>query len=177
MTKTRIIIYFIVIPLVAFIVAGGVFIAVKQEKTGNITDTTILPSVENTADPSIGTSGTDSPSVPDIKTDGTEEHMYNYCRAMPDCKIPHLYGDQWGFRILTRDYALYLRCIPKPCDYNFYVFCYDKEMLMNKLAKDRGLPRYCYAYLPTTHEEIRIDFAESGYIPYRKQGTAEPQMK
>lgn len=74
MTKTRIIIYFIVIPLVAFIVAGGVFIAVKQEKTGNITDTTILPSVENTADPSIGTSGTDSPSVPDIKTDGTEEH-------------------------------------------------------------------------------------------------------
>lgn len=41
---------------------------------------------------------------------------------------------------------------------------------MNKLAKDRGLPRYCYAYLPTTKEEIRIDIAESGYTPYRKQG-------
>ena len=96
--------------------------------------------------------------------------MYNYCRTMPDCKIPHPYGDQWGFRILTRDYAIYLRCMPRCGDYNFYAYCYDKEMLMNKLAKDRGLPRYCYAYLPTTKEEIRIDIAESGYTPYRKQG-------
>ena len=96
--------------------------------------------------------------------------MYSYCRTQPDCKIPHPYGEQWGFRILTKDYAIYLRCMPRCGDYNFYAYCYDKEMLMNKLAKERGLPRYCYAYLPTTGEEIRIDFAESGYTPYRKQG-------
>lgn len=98
------------------------------------------------------------------------ESMRAYCRAQPQCKVSHPYGEQWGFRILTQDYALYLRCIPSPGDYNFYVFCYDKEMLMNQLAKNRGLPRYCYAYLPTTKEEIRIDFAESGYTPIRKQG-------
>ena len=43
---------------------------------------------------------------------------------------------------------------------------------MNKLAKDRELPRYSYAYLPTTQEEIRIDIAESGYTPIRKQGNS-----
>ena len=43
---------------------------------------------------------------------------------------------------------------------------------MNKLAADRGLPRYSYAYLPTTQEEIRVDIAESGYTPIRKQGNA-----
>lgn len=73
MTKTKIIIYFVVIPLVALIVAGGIFIAEKQERTGNNTDET-LPPVENTAEPSIGTSNIDSPSVPDIKTDETGEH-------------------------------------------------------------------------------------------------------
>lgn len=72
MTKTKIIIYFVVIPLVALIVAGGIFIAEKQERTGNNTDET-LPPVENTAEPSIGTSDIDSPSVPDIKTDETGE--------------------------------------------------------------------------------------------------------
>lgn len=96
--------------------------------------------------------------------------MYSYCRTLPDCRLLQTYGDQWGFRILTRDYAVYLRCMPHCGDYNFYAYCYDKEMLMNQLAKNRGLPRYCYAYLPTTKEEIRIDFAESGYTPIRKQG-------
>ena len=41
-------------------------------------------------------------------------------------------------------------------------------MLMKTLAEERGLPLYCYGYLPTTGEEIRIDFATSGYTPYRK---------
>lgn len=73
MTKTRIIIYFVAIPLVTLIVAGGIFIAVKQGRTGNNTDKT-FPPVENTAEPSIGTSDTGFPIVPDIKTDETGEH-------------------------------------------------------------------------------------------------------
>ena len=60
--------------------------------------------------------------------------------------------------------------IPTPGDYNFYCFCYDKEMVMNKLAHDRGLPRYCYGFIPTSKEEIRIDIAESGYTPVSKNG-------
>ena len=100
------------------------------------------------------------------------ESMRAYCRTQPQCNVSYPYGQQWGFRILTQDYALYLRCIPTPGDYNFYVFCYDKETPMNKLAKDKGLSLYSYAYLPTTQEEIRIDFAQSGYTPIRKQGNS-----
>ncbi len=69
----------------------------------------------------------------------------------------------WGFRIETQDFLIYLRCSPVCGDYNFYAYCYDKNMLLDKLAGDRGLPRYCYAHLPTTGEDIRIDFATSGY--------------
>ena len=62
-----------------------------------------------------------------------------------------------------------MRCCPDIVgDYNFYVYAYDKQMLMKTLAEERGLPLYCYGYLPTTGEEIRIDFATSGYTPYRK---------
>ena len=98
--------------------------------------------------------------------------MQAYCRTQPQCKIPHSYSEQFGFRILTQDYAIYLRCNPYRGDHPFYVYCYDKEMLMNQLAHDRGLPGYCFSYLPTTQEEIRIDFAQSGYTSYRKQGNS-----
>ena len=98
------------------------------------------------------------------------ESMRAYCRTQPHCKIEHPWGEQWGFRILTQDYVLYLRCIPTPGDYNFYCFCYDKETVMNKLAHDRGLPRYCYGFIPTSQEEIRIDIAESGYTPVGRDG-------
>ena len=98
------------------------------------------------------------------------ESMVAYCRTQPQCKISSPYIRQWGFRVLTENYAIYIRCNPMPCEHEFYIFCYDKETIMNKLAKDRGLPRYSYAYLPTTQEEIRIDIAESGYTPIRMQG-------
>ncbi len=96
-------------------------------------------------------------------------NMRSYCREHPECRIKTGIYPTWGFRILTQDYALYLRCMPDAVgDYNFYCFAYDKHLLMSKLAADRGLPTFCYSYLPATQEEIRIDFATSGYTPYRK---------
>lgn len=95
--------------------------------------------------------------------------MRTYCREHPDCRITGIYATTWGFRIPAQDYMFYLKCYPDVVgDYNFYCYAYDKEVLMSKLAKDRGLPVYCYHYLPTTGEEIRIDFATSGYTPYRQ---------
>jgi len=94
-------------------------------------------------------------------------NMYNYAHDKEDCKLTTgFYKDRaWGFRILTKDYAFYLNCIPVHGDYNFYCYCFDKSILMKKLSADRGLPTFCYGYLPTTGELIKIDFAESGYIP------------
>ena len=98
--------------------------------------------------------------------------MYSYCRGQDANRINATAYNclSWGFRILTQDYAIYLRCEPQDYGYHFYAYCYDKNMLFDKLAKDRGLPRYCYSYLPTTQEEIRIDIAQSGYTLIRKQG-------
>ena len=97
--------------------------------------------------------------------------MWDRCYDSSECEISTGIGRRWEFRLLTNDYALYILCNPEWGDYNFYVHCYDKEMLMNKLAENRGLPRYCYGYLPTEKEEIRIDFATSGYTPYRKMAS------
>ncbi len=92
--------------------------------------------------------------------------MYNSCSTRKDCKILGIHKNMtWGFRIETQDYLIYLRCSPVCGDYNFYAFCYDKNMLLDKLAGDRGLPRYCYAHLKTIRQDVRIDFATSGYTP------------
>ena len=94
--------------------------------------------------------------------------MRAYCREHPECRIEDSRGPTWGFRIPTQDFMLYLKCSPDLVgDYNFYCYAYDKHALMKKLSEERGLPLYCYHYLEHTKEEIRIDFATSGYTPYR----------
>lgn len=115
--------------------------------------------------------------VNEMRTDGhilsNRASMFNNCYPNSHCRLIEAHTDMcWGFRYLTRDYAFYIRCLPLISDYNFYIYCYHKDTLMNALSKRRGLPRYCYSYLPTTKEEIRIDFAEHGYTPYRIQGNA-----
>ena len=74
--------------------------------------------------------------------------MERYCSPHHDCKLLNPYVDKcWGFRIYSPNhYAFYLRCMPVRGDYNFYIYCYDKNMLLDKLARDRGLPRYCYTH-------------------------------
>ena len=97
--------------------------------------------------------------------------MLDRCYDFPESETYYGYARNWAFRIHTNDYAFYIRCSPRMGDYNFYVYAYDKEMLLSRLSQDRGLPLYCYGYLPTTKEEIRIDFAASGYTPYRNMAT------
>ncbi len=101
-----------------------------------------------------------------------QRKMSEYCGYEKDCKLNGGIYPTWGFRIMTQRNTLYLRCMPGAIgDYHFYCYAFDTEKLMTKLAYDRGLPRYCYSYLPTTKEEIRIDFGEMGYIPYRKMAS------
>ena len=100
--------------------------------------------------------------------------MFNYCCPIKESKLDNCYTSLcWGYRILTKNYALYLRCNPELGDYNFNIYCYDKETLFGKLAADRGMPRYCYSFLPTADIEIRIDFGERGYVPHGINGSAE----
>lgn len=101
-----------------------------------------------------------------------QRKMFEYCRYENDCKLPGGMYNTWGFRIFTQSNVLYLRCMPGAVgDYQFYCYAFDTEKLMTKLAQNRGLPRYCYGYLPTEQMEIRIDFGEMGYCPYRKMAS------
>lgn len=59
--------------------------------------------------------------------------MWDRCYDSPECEISTGIGRRWEYRLLTNDYALYILCNPEWGDYNFYVHCYDKEMLMNKM--------------------------------------------
>ena len=62
--------------------------------------------------------------------------MYNFCHPREDCKIDGIYENMtWGFRIFTEDYAFYLKCTPVCSDYNFYLYVYDKNMLLDTSLK------------------------------------------
>ncbi len=99
---------------------------------------------------------------------GNKYCMREYCWDHPENRLS-CPDSCWGVRIMTKDFVFYLKYSPIiNGDYNFYCYAYDKHMLMEKLATERGLPLFCYNHLPTTCEEIRIDFATSGYTPYRR---------
>ena len=91
--------------------------------------------------------------------------MERYCLPHHDCKLLNPYVDKcWGFRIYSPNhYAFYLRCMPVRGDYNFYIYCYDKNMLLDKLARDRGLPRYCYTHNSSIGEDVLLTFPERGF--------------
>ena len=55
------------------------------------------------------------------------------------------------------------------------MYAYDREKLFTRMAKERGLPLYCYGYLPTTNEVIRIDFGEMGYCPIKVMKTGRSE--
>lgn len=101
--------------------------------------------------------------------------MERYCLPHQDCKLLNPYVDKsWGFRIYSPHYAFYLRCMPVKGDYNFYIYCYDKNMLLDKLSKARGLPRYCYSRNSVNGEDVILTFPEKGYRPYRKGTLDKP---
>ena len=101
--------------------------------------------------------------------------MERYCAPHQDCKLLNPYVDKsWGFRIYSPNYAFYLRCMPIKGDYNFYIFCYDKNMLLDKLARERGLPRYCYSRNSVTGEDVILTFPEKGYRPLRQEDSGKP---
>ena len=96
--------------------------------------------------------------------------MERYCLPHHDCKLLNPYAEKcWGFRIYSPcHYAFYLRCMPVRGDYNFYIYCYDKNMLLDKLAGDRGLPRYCYTHNSAIGEDVLLTFPERGFRTCRE---------
>ena len=68
-----------------------------------------------------------------------------------------------GYMIQTLDFFYYIRCLPRPGDYDIYVFAFDNRYLLPELAGKHDLPDVCYSVLPSTGELISISRYEKGY--------------
>ena len=60
--------------------------------------------------------------------------MNIYCRTQPESSFDGNYTQEYAFRIDTAQYSFMLRCIPVRGDYNFYCFCYVRQILDNCLS-------------------------------------------
>lgn len=54
--------------------------------------------------------------------------MAAYCEQHQEAQISSAWlRDSYGFRVETEKHRYYIRCTPRPGDYNFYIYCYSKE--------------------------------------------------
>ena len=61
--------------------------------------------------------------------------MSAYVGLFPESSFKGSYCTEYGFRVNTNKYACLLRCNPTRGDYNFYCYCYVKELLDKHIAK------------------------------------------
>ena len=64
--------------------------------------------------------------------------MERFCRMHErSATVPEAMLKSYGFSIDTRQYQYMLRCTPVKGDYNFYLYCYDKDAR----ERERTLPK------------------------------------
>ncbi|MBR7098359.1 MAG: hypothetical protein IKC59_03000 [Clostridia bacterium] len=89
--------------------------------------------------------------------------MFSYCCGHEECRNGDVHTSCWDFRILTDNYAYYLRCTPILGEPNFCCYAYHRESLFASLAKERGLLPHCFDRLDG--KLITIFLGEPGYYP------------
>ena len=68
--------------------------------------------------------------------------MASYVEEQPESTMKGSYTKEYGFRVDTEKYSYLLRCNPSKGDYNFYVFCYEKEWLDRHMENARSDIRF-----------------------------------
>ena len=68
---------------------------------------------------------------------GNRSALSEYCRAHPDAKLESSRGDEYGFRMDTKDHSYCIRGMLTPGDYNFYCMCYRRDTLEEYLCATR----------------------------------------
>lgn len=57
------------------------------------------------------------------------DKFFGFCRQHPKSKFSGENGAEYGFRLDTKKYSYLMRCIPSQELYNFYCYCYKRELL------------------------------------------------
>lgn len=60
--------------------------------------------------------------------------MKAFCEKQEAAQLKSFTGFTYGFRVLSKRYAYFIRCFTEGGDYNFYIYCYDRSRLENKPA-------------------------------------------
>lgn len=55
--------------------------------------------------------------------------MISYAEKNDTCRFDTFLGTSYIFRIDTKSYRYYLRCLPQKGNYNFYLWCYVKDII------------------------------------------------
>ena len=84
---------------------------------------------------------------------GNRGKLAAYCYASPESKIT-ADRSEYGFRVNTENYAYLLRLNPNRGEYNFYIYCYKRDLLdRHMLQAERGI-RFID---PHYKEKFRLD--------------------
>lgn len=57
--------------------------------------------------------------------------------SMPEAVIPGAWDNSHGFRCDSENYSYYIRAMTNPGDYNFYVYCYQRDTLEQYLESQQ----------------------------------------
>ena len=85
--------------------------------------------------------------------------------------VPYSFDREcWGFRVLTEEFAWYIALTPWNPKRHVTIHCYNRKTLMTALAKEKGLPEFCYGVLKYTGERILIRYGEDMYESFPQYG-------
>ena len=101
--------------------------------------------------------------------------MRAYCGTQPDSAMNGNYTTEYAFRVNTEKYAYVMRLNPTKGDYNFYIFCYDRQRLDRFLVDSaKGVrfidPHYRELFRIPDGDQIRIIRPEGDYIDHIEVG-------
>ena len=99
-----------------------------------------------------------------------------FCKNKLHDHIPCPFNrERWGWRVLTDKHIWYVAITPWNPKCHFMLYCYHKNILIQHLAKKKGLPEMCYCLL--NGEIISVQYGSSTYSVLSQYGCNAPKNR